>query len=215
MKIVLLGPPGAGKGTQAVRLAQDDGLRHLSTGDALREAVKAGTEVGLKARSYMDSGALVPDEVVIGIIEECLRDDGPDASHLFDGFPRTAAQAEALDELLSRLDSRLDAVVYFDTPEDVVIKRLSGRRTCRKCGANFHAEFMPPKKDMICDKCGGELYQREDDRPESVRNRLRTYQAQTAELIGYYRGKNLLREVAAERGPDEVYKGLRNALGLD
>ncbi len=215
MKIVLLGPPGAGKGTQAVRLARDAGLRHLSTGDVLREAVKAGTEVGLKARSYMESGALVPDEVVIGIIEERMRDDGPEVSHLLDGFPRTAAQAEALDELLRRLDSRLDAVVYFDVPEDVVVERLSGRRTCRKCGANFHAEFMPPKKDMICDKCGGELCQREDDRPESVRNRLSTYQAQTAELIDYYRRENLLRKVAAEREPDAVYKNLREALGLD
>ncbi len=215
MKVVLLGPPGAGKGTQAVRLAKEAELMHLSTGDMLREAVKAGTETGLKARTYMESGGLVPDEVVIGIIEDRLKKDGPSASHLFDGFPRTVAQADALSEMLERLGGGLDRVICFELPEEIVVERLSGRRTCRKCGANYHIKFVPPEREGVCNgECGGELYQREDDKPESVKNRLKAYEAQTAELIGYYEKKNLLARVRADGNPDAIFKDVRAALGL-
>ncbi len=215
MKVVLLGPPGAGKGTQAVRLAKAANLTHLSTGDMLREAVKAGTETGLKAKSHMESGGLVPDEVVIGIIEDRLKKDGPEASHLFDGFPRTVAQAEALGEMLERLGGGIDRVICFELPEEVVVERLSGRRTCRKCGANYHIKFMPPEREGICNGEGaGELYQREDDKAESIKNRLKAYEAQTAALIGYYEKKNLLTRVSAAGDPDAIFMDVKAALGL-
>ena len=216
MKLVLLGPPGAGKGTQAARLIKDAELMHLSTGDMLRQAVKDGTETGIKAKSYMDSGALVPDGVVIGIIEDRLKTDGPTVSHLFDGFPRTVPQAEALEEMLARIGSNLDKVVYFDVPEDVVVERLSGRRTCRQCGANYHVKFVPPKVEGKCDKsgCDGELYQREDDKPESVINRLDAYIAQTSSLIDFYEKKGVLCKIEAAKEPEAIYKDVKAALGM-
>jgi len=215
MKIVLLGPPGAGKGTQAARLAQDTKYEHLSTGEMLRRAVKSGSEIGIRAESFMKNGGLVPDEVVIGIIEDRLKSDGAEVSHIFDGFPRTVTQAEALEEMLGRIDSGLDRVVYFDVPEEVVVERLSGRRTCSKCGANFHEKFVPPKKENICDKCGGGLYQRDDDKPESIRNRLASYKALTSELIEYYDKKKMLGRVAADREPESIYADLKKTIGLN
>lgn len=214
MKIVFLGPPGAGKGTQAVMLCRDEGIRHLSTGDMLREAVKAGSETGRKAKSHMDSGGLVPDEVVIGIIEENLGGIGWEESCLFDGFPRTAPQAKALEEMLKSHGGGLDHVIYFDTSAEVVVERLGGRRTCRQCGANFHVKNMPPKRAGVCDNCGGELYQRDDDSPASIQNRLRVYKAQTADLINYYSDKGLLRRVSGDLAADKTYAEVRRALGL-
>lgn len=214
MKVVFLGPPGAGKGTQAVRLAKEANFAHLSTGDMLREAVKAGSEIGLKAKSYMDSGGLVPDEVVIKIIEEKLGGLGWKKSFLFDGFPRTVAQAAALEKMLKSHGEALDCVIYFDTSEKVVLERLGGRLTCRKCGANFHVKNMPPKVAGKCDNCGGELYQRDDDKPASIKNRLKVYEAQTAELIKHYTDKKLLRRVSGDQGAVEVYGKVRKALGL-
>jgi len=216
MKLVLLGPPGAGKGTQAARLIKDADLMHLSTGDMLRQAVKDGTETGIKAKSFMDSGALVPDEVVIGIIEDRLKMDGPKASHLFDGFPRTVPQADALDEMLARIGSSLDKVIYFDVPKDVVVARLSGRRTCRNCGANYHETFVPPKVEGKCDKpgCDGELYQRQDDKPESVVTRLEAYIAQTSSLIDFYEKKGILCKIEAAKDPEEIYKDVKTALSI-
>lgn len=214
MKAILLGPPGAGKGTQAVRLVKDAKLAHLSTGDMLREAVKAGTAVGLKAKSYMDSGALVPDEVAIKIIEEKLSALGWKKSFLFDGFPRTVAQASALEKMLKSHGEAIDHVVYLDTSEKVVLERLGGRLTCRKCGANFHVKNVPPKVAGKCDNCAGELYQRDDDKPESIKNRLKVYTAQTADLIKHYTDKKLLRRVSGDQQAEEVYAKVRKALGL-
>lgn len=214
MKIILLGPPGAGKGTQAAKLVKDAKLAHLSTGDMLREAVKAETGVGLKAKSYMDSGALVPDEVVIKIIEEKLASLGWKKSFLFDGFPRTVAQAAALENMLKAHGEKLDHVIYIDTSEKVVLGRLGGRLTCRKCGANFHIKNIPPKVQGKCDNCGGELYQRDDDKPASIKNRLKVYEAQTADLIKYYTEKRLLRRVSGDQESEEVYGKVRKALGL-
>jgi adenylate kinase len=214
VKAILLGPPGAGKGTQAVRLVKDAKLAHLSTGDMLREAVKAGTAVGLKAKSYMDSGALVPDEVAIKIIEEKLSALGWKKSFLFDGFPRTVAQASALEKMLKSHGEAIDHVVYLDTSEKVVLERLGGRLTCRKCGANFHVKNVPPKVAGKCDNCAGELYQRDDDKPESIKNRLKVYTAQTADLIKHYTDKKLLRRVSGDQQAEEVYAKVRKALGL-
>lgn len=214
MKAILLGPPGAGKGTQAVRLVKGAKLAHLSTGDMLREAVKAGAEVGLKAKSYMDSGALVPDEVAIKIIEEKLSALGWKKSFLFDGFPRTVAQASALEKMLKSHGEAIDHVVYFDTSEKVVLERLGGRLTCRKCGANFHVKNVPPKVAGKCDNCAGELYQRDDDKPKSIKNRLKVYTAQTADLIKHYTDKKLLRRVSGDQQAEEVYAKVRKALGL-
>jgi len=214
VKIILLGPPGAGKGTQAAKLVRDAKLAHLSTGDMLREAVKAGTAVGLKAKSCMDGGALVPDEVVIKIIEEKLAGLGWKKSFLFDGFPRTVAQAEALENMLNARGEKIDRVIYIDTSEKVVLERLSGRLTCGKCGANFHVRNIPPKVQGRCDNCGGELYQRDDDKPASIKNRLKVYEAQTADLIKYYAEKKVLRRVSGDEESGEVYGKIRKALGL-
>ena len=207
MKLVFLGPPGVGKGTQAGRVAEAYQLAHLSTGDALREAVKQGTEVGKLAKSYMDRGALVPDDVIMQIIRERLTD-----SVLFDGFPRTVAQAEMLDQMLQEMGTELDAVISIEAADDVVIRRLSGRRTCKQCGQTFHVDFMPPKREGICDACGGELYQRDDDKPESIANRLKVYAQQTAPLIEYYERRGKLKRVNGEQSVDEVYESIAEIL---
>jgi adenylate kinase len=204
MRVVFLGPPGVGKGTQAVRLAQSRGVPHVSTGDILRDAVKNGTPVGVRARSFMDHGKLVPDEVVIGIIEERFRTMGLEKGFALDGFPRTVPQAEALAALLSRLQASLDRVLYFDAPDDVIVERLSGRRTCRGCGSIYHVKFMPARSAEICDKCGGPLYQRPDDEEKAIRERLRVYKAQTSELIRYYGDRKLLRRIESSRSPEEI-----------
>jgi len=207
--LVFLGPPGAGKGTQAKRLSGDLGLMHISTGDILREAVKNQTPLGKKAKEYMDRGELVPDDLIIALIEEVMP---PEGGVIFDGFPRTIAQAEALEEMLNRKGLKLDAVVLFDVPDEVVVERLSGRRVCPSCGAVYHVKFSPPKEDEICDRCGAKLVQREDDREEVVRNRLEVYRKQTAPLVEYYERKGILIRLDASKEIDEVYQELRKVV---
>lgn len=213
MRVVLLGPPGVGKGTQAAKLAERYGVPHISTGDALREAVQKGTKVGLKAKSYMERGALVPDEVVIGIIGERLAQPDCRKGFILDGFPRTVNQAEALDDILKSMGTDLDAVLHITAPDQVIVERLSGRRTCRRCGRVYHIATMPPKRDGICDICGGELYQREDDKPEAIAKRLQVYREQTAPLVDYYRRRGKLVEIDGSKSVEEVFDQIVDALG--
>jgi adenylate kinase len=201
----LLGPPGAGKGTQAKVLSQTYAIPHISTGDILREAVKNNAPVGKKAKAYMDKGELVPDDVVNQIVVERIGEDDAARGFILDGFPRTRVQAQRLDESLGELGIALDLVLYFETSNRVAIARLSGRRVCRKCGANFHITNIPPKVNGVCDHCGGELYQRPDDSEETVKNRLVVYEQQTKELVEYYRGKGLLRTVSGDLDVQEVF----------
>ncbi|MFA5256506.1 MAG: adenylate kinase [Candidatus Omnitrophota bacterium] len=208
MNIVLLGPPGAGKGTQGVVLSKNYRIPHISTGDILREAVKRGTPLGKKAKAFMDSGELVPDEVVVGIVVDALSQDGTKKGYILDGFPRTLKQAEELDAALKRKASGIDMVLYFEIPEEIAIERLTGRRVCRKCGANFHIKNIPPKKEGICDKCGGELFQRPDDKLETVKNRLKIYEIQTRPLIEYYMNKNILKKVSGALDVKHLFKEL-------
>jgi adenylate kinase len=204
MKLVLLGPPGAGKGTQAQVLSKDLSVPHVSTGDMLREALKAGTPLGLKAKSYMEKGGLVPDEVVIALVEERL--SKPDAANGFilDGFPRTAEQAKSLDASLSKMKKPLDLVLYFKTSLDVILIRLTGRRVCGQCGKNYHLKNFKPKAEGLCDACGGKLVQRPDDKEETIRERLKVYEDQTAPLIDYYGRKSLLKEVSGDLDVKEL-----------
>lgn len=204
MRFILLGPPGAGKGTQAAVIKEKFSIAHISTGDILRANVKNGTDLGKKARTYMDSGKLVPDDLIIAMVKDRLQEKDCTLGFLLDGFPRTVSQAEALDELVDVLDVELDAVILLDVPDQVVIERLSGRRMCRSCGSIFHVSFNPSSKGDICDKCGGEIYQRDDDREEVIRNRLKVYHDQTAPLIKYYENKGILRTVDASESSDNV-----------
>ncbi len=207
--LVFLGPPGAGKGTQAKMLSKDLGLVHISTGDLLREAVKNQTPLGKKAKEYMDRGELVPDDLIIALIEEVMPEGG---GVILDGFPRTVAQAEALDSMLQRKGLKLDGVVLFDVPDDVVVERLSGRRICPSCGAVYHIKYNPPKNDKLCDRCSVKLVQREDDREEVVRRRLEVYRKQTAPLIEYYERKGILIRLDASKEIEEVYQELKRVL---
>jgi adenylate kinase len=208
MNIVLLGPPGAGKGTQGVVLSKSYGIPHISTGDILREAVKAQTPMGKKAKAFMDSGELVPDEVVVGIVADRLDQDDTKKGYILDGFPRTLKQALALDEALVKISSGIDMALYFEIPEDIAIERLTGRRVCKKCGANFHMKNIPPKKEGICDKCGAELFQRPDDKLETVKNRLKVYELQTRPLIEYYTKKGILKKVSGALDVKDLFKEL-------
>ncbi len=214
MRLILLGPPGAGKGTQAQILVEELGIPHISTGDMFRAAMKGGTELGLKAKSYVDKGELVPDSVTIGLVRERLALPDCKKGFLLDGFPRTAAQAEALDELLAGLDMALDAVVNIQVEPEVLVNRLSNRRTCRNCGAVYHLLYKPPASPGKCDTCGGELYQRPDDNEATVRNRLEVYTAQTRPLIDFYQRKGLLRSVDGEKPVEQVTTQIRRELGL-
>jgi adenylate kinase len=202
--MVLLGGPGAGKGTQAERLSKTLGIPQVSTGDLFRENLKNGTELGLLAKGYMDRGELVPDRVTVGMVRERL--SRPDAAKgaILDGFPRTIAQAEALGALLGDFGFKLAVVPYIQVPEDVLLARLAGRWTCRRCGAMYHQLYSPPQQAGICNRCGGELYQRPDDTPETQQHRIRVYFEQTAPLIDYYRKKGLLVEVDGRPGIDEI-----------
>jgi adenylate kinase len=209
MRVIFLGPPGVGKGTQSKKLSESHKVAHIATGDILREAVKNGTPIGLKAKSFMDKGELVPDAVVIGIIEERFQRPDVKAGFVLDGFPRTVAQAEALNDLLTRMRLPIEAVMYFDAADEVIVERISGRRTCKKCGAPYHMKFMPPKKAGVCDRCSGELEHRTDDQEDKVRNRLKVYKAQTAELISYYSDRKLLHKIDGARPPDEIFRSVQ------
>ena len=208
MKIVLLGGPGAGKGTQAQRLVAEYGVAHISTGDLLRAAIKNGTELGKQAKSYMDKGQLVPDELVVNLVKERLADDDAQKGFILDGFPRNTAQAVVLDSELKDMGLALDAAVLIDVDPDVIVKRLSSRRTCKNCG------YTAPAGVDVCPRCGGEMYQRDDDKPETIQRRLDVYQTQTAPLIEYYKGHGLLKTVNGEQAVDDVYKDMKEQLGL-
>lgn len=216
MKIViLLGAPGSGKGTVADRVEETSGYVHVSTGDMLREAVKAGTETGTAAKSYMERGELVPDEVMIRVIEERMDAGGSDASYMFDGYPRTVAQAELLEQSLERRKGTLEKVVFLDAPREVLIRRLTGRRVCRECGACFHVLTMQPKKEGVCDECGGELYQRPDDEEETIVNRLDVYNRQTESLVSRYEEQGVLVKVDSDQDVKPLVKEVAALLESD
>lgn len=208
MNIVLLGAPGAGKGTQAAKLVEEFATPHISTGDILRAAVKNQTELGKKAKGYMDAGDLVPDSLIIDLMDERLREPDCEKGFILDGFPRTTAQAVALDDMLARLERPLDAALLVDVDAEVIIKRLTERRCCKECG------YIGTAADTSCPKCGGEMYQRDDDNEATVRNRLDVYAKSTSPLIDYYKGKGLLKSVDGDRPVDDVYADVKVLLGL-
>ena len=212
MNLILLGPPGAGKGTQAQRMEDRYHIPQISTGDILRGAVKESTPLGIRAKGFMDQGQLVPDEIVIGIIEERLKAKDCDPGFILDGFPRTIPQAEALQPILNKIGKKIDHVINIEVDPEELVRRLTGRRTCKNCGAMFHLLFRPPKKEGICDRCGGTLYQRADDKEETIRTRLKEYEKQTAPLIQYYRGKKTLRPIQGMGGPDQIFEQIARAL---
>ncbi|MBU1062029.1 MAG: adenylate kinase [Candidatus Omnitrophica bacterium] len=212
MRMVLLGPPGAGKGTQANMLSDREQFEHLSTGDILRENVKEETFIGKKAQSFMEKGELVPDGMVIEMMLEKINSGDKGRGFILDGFPRTLYQAKKLDIELDRLNLPIDLVIYFRTSIDTVIFRLTGRRLCKDCGANYHIVNMPPREKGLCDKCGGELYLRKDDNKETIEKRLEVYNTQTKELIDYYGAKGILKEVSGDLEADKVYEKLKDIL---
>lgn len=203
MNIVLLGAPGAGKGTQAKMLVKEFGIAHISTGDILRAAVKNQTPLGLEAKKYMDAGDLVPDSVVIGMMKERLQEPDCQEGFILDGFPRTTTQAVALDTELAALNKELDCALAIEVDFDVIIKRLSSRRTCKECG------YIGTAEDVVCPVCGGEMYQRDDDKEETIKNRLSVYEKSTAPLIDYYRGQDILRQIDGDRPVEEVYADVK------
>lgn len=214
MRIVLLGGPGSGKGTQAKKLIDKLGIPQISTGDIFRAALKEGTPMGLKAKTFMDKGELVPDDVVIGVVEERLTKPDLDKGYMLDGFPRTLAQAEALDKILAAQGKEINHAILVDVPDQELVARLSGRRTCRNsdCGKMYHVMFNPPKQNGVCDACGSELYQRDDDSEATIKERLAVYNKQTAPLIDYYDKKQLLRRVAGVGPIDEIFASIQKVL---
>lgn len=210
MKLILLGAPGAGKGTQAELLCGELGIPTISTGNILRAAIKAGTPTGLKARSYIDSGALVPDEVIIGVVDERLKEPDCAKGYILDGVPRTIAQAEALE----KAGIQFDAVISLEIGEDEILRRMTSRRVCEACGASYNLEAIPPRTEGICDVCGGKLIQRRDDAPETVRERLKVYHRETEPLIGFYEQRGLLRPVRAAGGKEAANRAILEALGV-
>ncbi len=214
MRIVLLGAPGAGKGTQAKKLIEKYGMPQISTGDLLRAAVGAGTPLGKEAKSYMDKGELVPDRVVLGMVEERLKQDDCKKGYILDGFPRNTAQAEALDKMLGTLGMSLSAALSVDVPFEDLMKRLTGRRTCKACGQMYNIYFKPPAKEGACDKCSGELFQRDDDKEATIKKRLEVYNAQTAPLIDYYGKKGIVKSVTGTGNIDDIFKKVCETLGL-
>jgi adenylate kinase len=212
MRLIFLGPPGAGKGTQAESICKDYNIVQLSTGDILRANRKQGTELGRKAQSYMDVGELVPDQIIIDMIKEELKKLELVNGYILDGFPRTVTQAEALGNLLTEMGQKLDTVLILEVPSEELVKRLTSRRTCRTCGKSYHLIYNPPKKDGICDVDGGELYQRDDDKEEPIRNRLKVYENQTKPLIEYYSAKNLADNINGLGKIDEIYSSIKTVL---
>ncbi len=213
LRAVLLGPPGAGKGTQAVRLVEKYEIPHISTGDIFRKNIKEGTELGKKAQEYMNAGALVPDELVVDLVKDRLQQDDCKNGFLLDGFPRTIFQAEKLDEFLSESNLKMDIVINLKVEKEALIKRLTGRRVCKDCGTSYHIVNIPPKKEGVCDICGGELIQRKDDNIETVENRINVYEEQTAPLIGYYKEAGSLVDFDGEASLDEVFDAIVQAIG--
>jgi adenylate kinase len=209
----MLGAPGAGKGTQAKRIAEKYSLPHISTGDIFRANIKNGTELGNKAKSYMDKGSLVPDEITIGMLIDRINDKDCVNGYVLDGFPRTLAQASSLDEALAKRNEKIDYAIDVDVPDENIINRMGGRRACLNCGATYHLEFIPTKVEGICDNCGNEIVIREDDKPETVKKRLEVYHAQTQPLIDYYSKKDILKSVDGTLEIDEVFGAIVHILG--
>lgn len=212
MNIILMGLPGAGKGTQASEIVKKLPIPHISTGDMFRKAIKDETDLGKEAKSYMDRGELVPDEVTVGIVKERISEDDAKKGFLLDGFPRTIDQAESLSQIMSELDREIDAVINIEVPEEELMNRLTGRRICEKCGTTYHLVFNPPKVDGICDIDGGKLYQREDDNPETVSNRLSVNVKQSKPILEYYNNKGVLKNIDGSKDIDEVTKDVIDIL---
>ena len=206
MNLILVGPPGCGKGTQAKMLIEKYNIPQISTGDILRGAIKEGSSLGKKAKSFMDKGSLVPDEVVIGIIEERVKKPDCKGGFILDGFPRTLAQAKALDNILENLVFKIDHLININVDDGELLKRLTGRRTCRECGCGYHIVFDPPKDKDVCNECGGELYQRDDDKEDTIKSRLRVYHEQTAPVIEYYQNQGVSRTIDGIGKIDEIFK---------
>ncbi len=213
MKIIMLGAPGAGKGTQAKMIAEKYGVPHVSTGDIFRANIKNGTQLGMEAKKYMDQGLLVPDELTVRILLDRVAQDDCKNGYVLDGFPRTIPQAQVLDEALTKLGDKIDYAIDVDVPDENIIRRMSGRRACLTCGATYHIEHIPPKKEGICDKCGSELVLRDDDKPETVKNRLAVYHEQTQPLIDFYEKKGVLRTVDGTLPMEEVFAAITGILG--
>lgn len=213
MRVLFLGPPGAGKGTQARELSREWGVPQVATGDMLREQMAAGTALGREAKQYYDRGELVPDDVILRMVADRLRRSDAASGFLLDGFPRTIAQADGLAAMLEQLGQKLDAVIYFDVSQPELVRRLTGRRLCRNCQAPYHLVSAPPARQGVCDRCGGPLYQREDDSEATVLNRLQVYERQTAPLLDYYRQRGLLRTVPGEGAVEKIRQALRDAVG--
>lgn len=212
MKVVMLGAPGAGKGTQAKMIATKYNVPHISTGDIFRANIKEGTELGKKAKSYMDQGLLVPDELVVDLVVDRLQQEDCKDGYILDGFPRTIPQAEALDAALSKLDTKLDVALDIDVADDFIVKRMGGRRACLGCGATYHIVNIPPKKEGICDTCGAELVLRDDDKPETVEKRLLVYHEQTQPLIDYYKNCGILVTLDGTKDMNEVFTNICSVL---
>ena len=212
MKIVMLGAPGAGKGTQAKMIAEEYGIPHVSTGDIFRANVSKGTQLGVEAKKYMDQGLLVPDELTVKILLDRVAKEDCAGGYVLDGFPRTIPQAQALDEALDKLGEKLDYAIDVDVPDENIVRRMSGRRACLKCGATYHVEHIPPKKEGVCDDCGSELVLRDDDKAETVSNRLKIYHDQTQPLIDYYTQKGILKTVDGTMDMKDVFGAIKNIL---
>lgn len=213
MKIIMLGAPGAGKGTQAKRIAEKYGIPHISTGDIFRANIKEGTELGMKAKEFMDQGLLVPDEVTIGMLLDRIKKEDCVNGYVLDGFPRTIPQAESLTKALEEMGQKIDYAVDVDVPDENIVSRMSGRRACITCGATYHVQFAPPKTEGICDKCGAELVLRDDDKPETVQKRLTVYHEQTQPLIDYYRRAGVLVSVDGTQSMDQVFESIVKIFG--
>lgn len=208
MKIIMLGAPGAGKGTQAKRIAEKYNIPHISTGDIFRANIKNGTELGKKAKTYMDQGLLVPDELVVDLVVDRVAQDDAKNGYVLDGFPRTIPQAEALDAALEKINDKVDYAIDVDVPDSNIIDRMSGRRACVGCGGTYHIVYNPTKAEGVCDTCGGQLILRDDDKPETVENRLKVYHDQTQPLIDYYTKKSILKSVDGRKDMNEVFENI-------